>query len=801
LLLKPDEHLSPSTPLRLPEPGEPPGALRLAPSEQLHALPGDAEFLRAPPRPSAERIEELLVQTDVNRQNLWETVLVLRTPQGRLLISGEDLERWRLRKPDALALEHTGIPFYAVDALPGAHARFDPAHQTLEIEAGAEAFTETVASVRGRGAQSEPILPRPGAFMNYDLSASEASNDRLASGIFEVGFFSRYGVLTSSSLAADLGNQDSWKRLDTTYTIDRPAKLTSVRLGDSITRPGAWGRSVRFGGVQYGTNFNTQPGFIRFPAVSAAGLAALPSTVDVYVNNALVARRAVPPGPFSVTNVPVVTGAGDVRVVVRDILGREQIVTTPFYGSTTLLRAGITDYSYEIGTQRRDFSLESNHYSNPIGAATYRRGFSDAFTGEGRAEFDDLGNAFGSAAALRVGNFGVVSGTGALSHSDRGSGTLFGYGFERNTRRISLGLQTTLTTSQFRQTGMEPNELPRKRQVAANFGLELGGAGAISITRAMQEFRGDLPRIEVTTASYSVPVARAAQLNLSAVRTEGAFGGTTLFATVAVPLDAATSASAGVEHARSNALGTSERTATLAVQRSLPLGDGYGYRFQARNEEFTGRLEAQNAYGRWSAEAYKPEDADAVYRIGAAGGIGTIGGKTFLSRSITESFAVVRVADYPDVRVLQDNQPVGTTDRHGYVVLPRLRPYDRNPISIEQGDLPMDARIGSLRLEAVPYFRSGVLVDFPVQRVRAAVLRIILEDGGDVPSGAVARVDGAGEMFPIALRGQLYIEGVQQKSRIVVTWKGQTCGIDIALPKIDDPLPDLGTFVCKGVTP
>ena len=113
----------------------------------------------------------------------------------------------------------------------------------------------------------------------------------------------------------------------------------------------------------------------------------------------------------------------------------------------------------------------------------------------------------------------------------------------------------------------------------------------------------------------------------------------------------------------------------------------------------------------------------------------------------------------------------------------------------------MDARIGALRLEAVPYFRSGVLVDFPVQRVRAAVLRIILEDGGDLPSGAIGRVEGAIETFPVALRGQLYIEGMQQTSRIIVTWKGQTCRIDATLPKSDDPLPDLGTFVCKGVTP
>ena len=41
------------------------------------------------------------------------------------------------------------------------------------------------------------------------------------------------------------------------------------------------------------------------------------TTVDVFVNNALVAQRSVPPGPFSMTNIPTVTGGGNVELVVR----------------------------------------------------------------------------------------------------------------------------------------------------------------------------------------------------------------------------------------------------------------------------------------------------------------------------------------------------------------------------------------------------------------------------------------------------------------------------------------------------
>jgi outer membrane usher protein len=133
-------------------------------------------------------------------------------------------------------------------------------------------------------------------------------------------------------------------------------------------------------------------------------------------------------------------------------------------------------------------------------------------------------------------------------------------------------------------------------------------------------------------------------------------------------------------------------------------------------------------------EAARQGDVTAT-RIAASGGVGRIAGYSFLSREITESFGVVRVADFPDVRVLHDNQVAARTDARGFAVLPRLRAYDRNPIAIDQTDLPFDASLGALRVHAVPYFRSGVFVEFPVRRVRAATLRVVLEDGGDLPLG------------------------------------------------------------------
>ena len=125
-------------------------------------------------------------------------------------------------------------------------------------------------------------------------------------------------------------------RLESTWIYAMPERTVTLRAGDVISRAGAWGRAVRYGGVQYATDFDTQPTLVRTPVQFAAGQATVPSTVDVFVNNALVTQQQVKPGPFSVTNIPPISGSGDVTLVVRDELGREQVVTRPFYSSPTL---------------------------------------------------------------------------------------------------------------------------------------------------------------------------------------------------------------------------------------------------------------------------------------------------------------------------------------------------------------------------------------------------------------------------------------------------------------------------------
>src|SRR5262249_25578744 len=149
---------------------------------------------------------------------------------------------------------------------------------------------------------------------------------------------------------------------------------------------------------------------------------------------------------------------------------------------------------------------------------------------------------------------------------------------------------------------------------------------------------------------------------------------------------------------------------------------------------------AQNNVGTYTLEAARLQN-DNFLRAGVAGGIGLVGGHPFLARQLGDSFALVRVADFPNVTVYPDNQPVGRTAKPGLAVLPRLRAYDRNPVSIELDDLPADAKIDAAKLVAVPYAHSGLLLDFPVTREHGVLLQIVLDDGQPLPPSSVVVVE------------------------------------------------------------
>jgi outer membrane usher protein len=725
-----------------------------------------------------------------------DAVLVLRDAAGHVLVRAADLQRWRIQAAAVSVVTHDGDDFWPLSAIPGLTYRVDNTQGTLLLDVPAALFADTRFSGVSRAADAA-TPPPPGGYLNYDLFAGRGSHGSSnVSALVETGAFGRWGSGSNTWLMRDVDGDHHGTRLDTTWTYDRPSSMTSLRFGDVISAPSSWGRGLRFGGVQWGTNFATQPGFISFPLPTLSGVAAEPSTVDFYVNNVLRLRRDVPSGPFAVQDLPIVTGQGDIRMVVRDLLGREQVVTQPFYASGGLLAPGLHDYSYELGFERQNYGLVSNDYGRLVAAATERRGFSDNFTGELHVEATQRQQTLGIGSTVLLGNAGVLTASVAGSHDSEGTGALMELGIQHQSRYISYGARTQLTTDGFVQLGYSPTARPPRQTSSAFMSLNVGRFGSLGLNYTHQDFR-DQEDVELAGINYSRSVGALGYLSLSALQFLGGDPAPLFSLTLTVPLGTADSASFSTQTQ------AGETHGTVQYQHSLPVGTGVGYRLQtglAANDPRQADLSLQNEVGTYTLGVASSQGTQA-YQASVRGGFALLDGKVFPSRHIDGSFAVVQVPGFADVRVYADNQQIGTTDSEGYVLVPRLRPYQKNPIRIEQADLPMDAQIEGLQLDAVPYYHSALALTFPVTRSRGAIVVIELDDGSYLPAGAEVTVDARAEAFPVGLRGEAYLTGLGETSRLHATWNGQSCDMTTSFPTTTDPLPRLGPLICHGINP
>lgn len=764
----------------------------------LHTVPTvAAEPASVAATADSSSVSERLLAVRVNGIE-FEAALMLETVAGKLLVDGDTLTTWGLFIPDDLAaIRHFDRDYYALDDLPELEYSIDKSTQVLIVEAGSAAFTRQVIDARPN-AFRVPQTGTPGGFFNYDVLFESVEGSDVATGAFELGVFNRWGVGTTTILARGLDTEEDVVRLNTTWRYDWPAELRTLRLGDSFSRPGSWGRTVQFGGIQWGTNFGTQPDFITFPLPVFTGETAVPATVELYANELRRVQEQVQPGPFSVQDVPVVVGANELQMVVTDVLGRQQVISQPFYVDQNLLKDGLHDYTYEAGFIRENFSLESNDYSRPFIVGTHRLGLTDWFTGEVRAEvLREYQTAGVSAATLAPPWLGTVFGSLAGSTGDAGEGALASIGFDRQGRRFNYGLQTTWTTEDFRQLGLLPGEPAPRQTTFARFGARLVGNSSISLSYVKVDQR----RIDDTSflnANYSLGLAQNLFFN-AFVSHDLEHSDTFLGLTVSFALGDQTSAS--FSHSRDDETHSNQ----VNIQRNLPRGTGFGYRLFAEDAHGTpdrrlAEVSASTEVGIYRAEAARFGN-DMGYRLSASGGGAVLGGNMFLSRKVDDSFGVVEVGDYENVRIYHENQVIARTNENGAAFIPDMRPFDENQIRFEQADLPLDVRIGDIDTIGVPGFRRGVLVEFDVQASNGALITLVQENGEPLPAGATVNIIGSDQRFPIARRGEAWVTGLERENRLEARWSGQRCTFEITLPEDPGPLPQVGPIVCRGETP
>ena len=750
---------------------------------------------------SPPELTEAVLEVTLSDAEPGEMIVVLRGPEGRLYLDENDFARMRLHVPQTAPYLYQGRRFFDPRAIKGCTVTIDESVQRAVVTAPSSSLDTTHLSAAER--HSPDVTPAsPGAFLNYQLSAQQIGGQNLGGAYAELGVFAGAGVLTNTAVAryGSFGTDNQVVRLDTTYTRDFPATLDTVNLGDAISDGGSWGYALRYAGVRWSRNFALRPDLLTTPLLATAGTATVPSTVDVFVNNQLVTSSQLPPGPFIIDRLPAVSGTGDVSVVVRDALGREQVVTQSFYSSTTLLAQGLSQYSVNLGKIRDNYGLESNQYGPMLGEASYRRGITDGITLEGHGEYlSGDSHAAGVNAAFGVGRIGVINFTAANGGDSSGSGWLSGVGIEHRGTNTSFIAGSLWATRDFSQVGEPLNPAMRMRQRSLlQTGMGLGRFGSLSLAYVRQAYR-DSPTQQTLGLTHSIRFGRTGALNLTLTRTRTAEdlwsraqSSTSVYLIFVVPLSnrrAATLAAVG-----GSGPGSAANEVIASMTMSPPVGTGSGYRFSAStagNYDADWRQQFHSADLEVEVARDQGFDGRSAYLSGA---MTFLDGRLDTTRSVNGSFAMVDVAGLANVPVYVENQLTTHTDGNGRALLYNLRPYEANRISITPEDLPLDTSIGASSTIMAPPYRSGVIARFPVERVRSSTFRLITDDGKPVPVGAVVTLKGA--QFPVVLDGLVYVTGHDHGMAAQANWSGGHCRFRLEPPPADDPLPDMGTVRC-----
>ncbi|HEY6258130.1 MAG TPA: fimbria/pilus outer membrane usher protein [Xanthobacteraceae bacterium] len=737
----------------------------------------------------------------------------LQLPNGDIAARRSELTEAGVKVPGSGAPEDVVV----LKDLLGDKFKYDEPSQSITFDLTDNQRVARTFDAMGSAAHM-PVSTSWGSVVNYTLFGSETSGLSPRRATFSGGsasldarVFSPYGSLTQTGILGTTTTRDMTAlRLDTSFAYSDPETLVTYRAGDSISGALAWTRSVRFGGLQAQRNFGLRSDLITAPLPSFSGSAAVPSTLDVYLNNSKTYTQEVPPGPFQVNNLPLIAG-GEARLVLRDASGREVETTLPFYTSPQLLRENLTYFSVETGYPRIHYGTESNDYvAKEFASMSVRHGLYDWLTLEGHAE-EVAGLYNGGAGALaRTGNFGILSAAVAGSWFKGQSGLQSYLSFETKIWGVSLSVSSTRTFMKYNDVASVtappvtssltdwsiPNVmaagLPKAiDRITAGFRLPDLSSLGLSFVHIEPDsgLASNLASVAWSRAGFAqTQIFVTAFADVSNRQNYGAFAG------ISMPIGESGSISSGATSSKS---GTS-----LTTDASRPLGPqpgSYGWRVRDSEGAVAARSAAASYRSSVATVQAGVEQSHGNVVTGVAqvdGAVTAMGGGFFASNRIDDSFAVVDTGT-PGVPVLYENRPIGETNSSGKLLVPNLRAYGSNKVSVDPKGLGVNDEIETTEEVVAPADRSGVLVTFKTKtNMQAAVVVLVGADGKPLPVGSKGKLDGTDADFVVGYDGRAFVKELKDANAVTVSLEKGECHASFDYAAVADRQVVIGPLSC-----
>ncbi|OBZ22087.1 fimbrial assembly protein [Pseudomonas protegens] len=750
-----------------------------------------------PPPSSLESMADaqLFLELVINQMNTGKVVAVEQR-SGRLFLPAQTLRETGIKLPEGLGAE------VDLDSLPGLHSDYDSQGQRLLLDVPPDWLPEQFIGSR----QAYPRTPAQSSFgglLNYDLYLNDTDDGGTYLAAWnEVRLFDSWGTLSNTGqyrqTLSGVGNSslnNGYRRYDTTWRFSDDERLLTYEAGDLISGALPWSNSVRLGGVQLSRDFSVRPDLVTYPLPQFAGEAAVPSSVDLFINGYKSSSTDLQPGPYTLTNIPFINGAGEAVVVTTDALGRQVSTTVPFYVTSTLLQKGLTDFSVAAGTLRRDYTLRDFGYGPGVTSGSLRYGLSDSLTLEGHAEASDSLTLGGVGGNLRLGQFGVINTAVSQSRFDGDGGQQLSLGYQYSSQRYSVAYQRVQRRDQYADLTVVDSPYTslsqRSEQLTLSLNLERFGslgAGYFDVRAA------DSTRTRLLNLTWSKPLWHSS-FYLSANREIGD-SHWAMQAQLVVPFDLHGSLSLSNERSK-----TGENRQRVNFSRSVPIEGGVGYNLgyatgsgaDYRQADVTWRLQSV----RLQAGVYGTSDAETRWGD-ASGSLVWMDRQVFAANQIDDAFVVVSTDGYKDIPVRYENQLVGQTDKNGHLLVPWSSAYYRGKYEIDPLNLPANVQSPNVEQRVAVRRGSGYLLEFPLTRIIAASVVLVDAQQRELPLGSNVTHEQSGARTVVGWDGLVYLENLAAQNTLHVELAdGKTCRAQFDIDMQQQQVPLIGPLICQ----
>lgn len=597
------------------------------------------------------------------------------------------------------------------------------------------------------------------------------------------------------------GNQ--WDSVYSYISRDIHALKGQLILGQTYTSSGIFD-SISFSGLQLNSDKEMLPDSMNGFAPVIKGIARTTADVTVYQNGYSIYKTTVSPGAFEINDLYPTGSAGDLFVKVKESDGSEQSFVVPFASLAILQREGQVEYAFSSGKTRsgssggKEFNfLQSTVAWGALSNVTLYGGFQQLE--------DKYSNAL-LGAGFNLGSVGALSFDASQSwaeikenpEADKTSssegqsyrvrfskdfpltGTNFSVAGYRYSTHGYYSLQNFIDNATANSSCCSSNGRTKNRFDASASQI-LSGFGSLSLSLVSESYWDD-SRMESLGVSYSNTLGQVSYfINYSYNRNVQSSSQSSdsspssdniISLTVSVPFGANTSANYNMNSSRmgdtTHSLGLS---GAAFADRSLNWNVQEGYNASDKGTSGNVNLNYQGSKGEVAA-GYGYDSYTSHYNYSLRGGMLAHSGGITLSRYLGESVALIEAPGVSDVAVRGQTNVM--TDSAGYAVVPFVRPYHENSLSLDEQQVS-GAEIDNIVRTVVPTRNAIVKVKYDTWIGYKAMMTLRFGNK-EVPFGAIVSLSDESQDAKesrsaiVGDAGQVYLTGLPEKGRMLVKW-------------------------------